>query len=329
MTLLRVGTLILISMLAARAHGAEPPAHPAPPGQAATPRAHPPGKLITVNGAKLWYESEGEGVSLVLVAGGPGRSHDYFHPWFSQFARSRRVIYFDAFGRGRSDRSKSAKEYTFDRDVEDLERLRQALGLGKIDVLGASYGGMVAQAYALRHPGSVRRLVLVATLFSAEGWQVGNEILNGDIKEQLPEMWEKVLTVRGRGLRGSAPEHQAVYDPPLGLSWFYDRSNEAKLPKEPDAMNSEVYFAIAGDDADFLVGGDVSRLDFRPQLKSLKMPVLITAGRYDRAVPPRLSLQFQDYAPQARFVMFERSGHFIFIEEPGRFWEVVEDFLAR
>jgi proline iminopeptidase len=282
-----------------------------------------------VNGARLWYESEGEGAPLVLVAGGPGRSHAYFHPWFSVLSRTRRVIYFDSFGRGRSDRAKAAKQYTFERDVDDLEGLRQALGLGKIDVLGASYGGMVAQAYALKYPGSVRRLVLVATLFSAEAWQIGNEVLNDDIRNQFPEMWEKVEAVRRRGLHGGAAEHQALYDAPLGLSWFYDASNEEKISKEPGAMNSDVYFTIAGDDADFLVGGDISRLDFRTELKRLKMPVLITAGRYDRAVPPRLSLQFREYVPQARFVMFERSGHFIFIEEPAHFFQVIEEFLAK
>lgn len=66
-------------------------------------------------------------------------------------ASSVRVISFDAFGRGKSDRAKSASEYTFSRDVADIEGLRVALGLGKIALLGHSYGGMVAQAYALKY----------------------------------------------------------------------------------------------------------------------------------------------------------------------------------
>src|SRR5579863_3813774 len=64
---------------------------------------HPKGDYITVNGARLWYESEGSGEALVLIAGGPGISHDYFHPYFSALQDSFRVIYFDAFGRGKSD----------------------------------------------------------------------------------------------------------------------------------------------------------------------------------------------------------------------------------
>jgi hypothetical protein len=121
---------------------------------------HPPGNYAIVNGTRLWYESEGSGQAIVLIPAGPGVSHGYFHPHLSALAKSRRVIYYDAFGTGKSDRAQDNQSYGFSRDVENVEGLRKALGLGKIDVLGHSYGGMVAQAYALRHPDSVRRLII-------------------------------------------------------------------------------------------------------------------------------------------------------------------------
>jgi pimeloyl-ACP methyl ester carboxylesterase len=130
---------------------------------------HPKGDFAVVNGSRLWYESEGSGEPIVLIPGGPGDSHDYFHPYFSALSNFNRVIYYDAFGRGKSDRAKDPRDYTVDRDVEDLEGLRKALHLGKINVLGHSYGGMVAQAYALRYPDSVRRLILADTFFSGCG----------------------------------------------------------------------------------------------------------------------------------------------------------------
>src|SRR5882724_352316 len=76
---------------------------------------HPPGDYVTVNGAKLWYESEGQGEPLILISGGPGDSHGIFHPFFSRLANQHRVIYFDAFGVGKSDRATSRKEYSFAR----------------------------------------------------------------------------------------------------------------------------------------------------------------------------------------------------------------------
>jgi len=291
-----------------------------------TPTTNPEGNFVTVNGAKLWYEIEGKGEPLLLIAGGPGSSHSYFQPWFSAMSDSYRVIYFDAFGRGKSDRAKSNAEYTFQRDVEDIEGLRQELNLGKINVLGHSYGGMVAQAYALKYPDSVNKLILANTLFDAEMWQANNDNCNYEIRNQYPEIWEQLQELRAKGLHSSAKEHQELYSKvPLGLFYFYNGSNADKVTPE---INPDVYYTIAGDDCDFLIGGDIANLDFRTQLKNLQMPTLILAGRFDRVSLPRFTVQFKQYAPQAEFVMFEKSGHFPFIEETAEMFEVLRKFLS-
>lgn len=289
---------------------------------------HPPGAFVEVNGAKLWYESQGSGEPLILIAGGPGLAH-YFHPDFSVLADSYRVVCFDAFGRGKSDRAQSPSQYTFERDVEDIEGLRKALHLGKINLLGHSYGGMVAQAYALKYPDAVSKLILVDALYSGEMWQANNDHSNSEIQSQFPEVWEKVQQLRSMGLHSSAKEHQLAYDVPLGLMYFHDASIAEKLSKNPPDMNPEVYYQIAGDDADFFIGGDIAKLDFRTRLKDLRMPVLIVTGRYDRVAIPRFAIEFKRFAPQAQFVMFERSGHFPFMEEPQPFFDTLRKFLGQ
>lgn len=118
---------------------------------------HAPGGFVTILGHNIWYESAGNGEPLLLIPGAGG-SHDYFHPFFAPLERSFRVIYFDGFGRGNSDHAKSASEYTLEHDLDEIEALRQALHLGKIMVYGHSYGGFVAQGYALKYPDSVRKL---------------------------------------------------------------------------------------------------------------------------------------------------------------------------
>ena len=295
-----------------------------------TPRRgpHPAGHFVSVNGAKLWYESEGRGDPIVLVAGGPGDSHAVFHPFFSRLADHNRVIYYDAFGVGKSDRAPFASEYHFARDVEDLEGLRKAIGLGAITVLGHSYGGMVAQAYALKYPASVKRLILVSTFYSGAMWQTNNDNCNQEIRNQYPDVWEKIQAVRARGLRSSAPEHQELYySVPLGLFYFHDASKAERLPKDPS--NTEVYYAIAGPDADFEIGGDIAALDFRPDLPKLHMPVLVLSGRYDRVSMPRYASEFKKLIPGAQFVLFESSGHFPYIEEPEETLDVLREFLGR
>ncbi len=287
---------------------------------------HPPGDFVTVNGARLWYESEGAGEPVVFIAGGPGSAH-YFDPWFSPLANEFRLIYFDAFGRGKSDRAKSPEEYTFARDVEDLEALRNALHLGSINLVGHSYGGLVAQAYALKYPSAVKRLVLANTLFNAEMWQANNDNCNNEARNQLPDVWAKVQEVRAQGFRSKDKEHQAAYQLPPAMLYFYDASNAEKM-KWPET-NTEVYYQMVGEDGDFIIGGDMAKLDFRRSLVNLKMPLLIIAGRYDRVCLPRFSEQFKRYAPQAQFVMFEKSGHMPFVEEQAATLELFRTFLKK
>jgi len=287
---------------------------------------HPPGKLVTVSGAQLWYESEGKGDPIVLISGGPGDTHTVFHPFFSRLAKSNRVIYYDPFGVGRSERAKSPGEYHFSRDVDDLEGLRKALGLGAITVLGHSYGGMVAQAYALKYPESVKRLILIDTFYSGAMWQANNENANREIRNQYPEAWDKLQALRARGIRSSAPAHQELYyGIPLGLFYFYDASKAERLPKDPS--NTDVYYAICGADADFEIGGDIAKLDFRPDLGKLKIPVLLLAGRFDRISIPAYAAAFEKLIPGAEFVVFEKSGHFPYVEEPDATFDVMQEFL--
>lgn len=197
------------------------------------------------------------------------------------------MIYFDAFGRGRSDRAKSPSEYSFERDLADLGELPKALGFKRMNLYGFSYGGMVAQAYALRHPEHVSRLVLSNALNSAEMWQAKNEVAAIEMRNQYPEAYEKMRALRDAGVRSTAPEYQALDESRRALLWLYDPTVDAKLRSEPGSFNPEVYRAIGGADADVLVGGDVSRLDFRGELAKLRMPVLVLAGRFDRVFPPR------------------------------------------
>jgi proline iminopeptidase len=290
---------------------------------------HPKGDHVTVNGARLWYESEGSGAPLILISGGPGISHDYFHPYFSTLRDSYKIIYFDAFGRGKSDRAKDRRAYTLARDVEDVEALRKALGLGKINLLGHSYGGIVAQAYALQFPDSLRRLILIDTLFSSEMWQANNDNSNAEMRNQFPETWEKIQQVRAQGFNTCSKEYQNANDVSPAFLMFYNASNFDKVMSGGGSVNNDVYCAITGEDADFLVSGDIGKFDYRLDLKKLTMPLLILVGRYDRVAFPRWTIQYKRYAPQAQFVIFEKSGHFPFIEETDETVRLLREFLRR
>ena len=102
------------------------------------------GKYVVVNGAKLWVVTVGQGDPLIIIPGGPGGYHLSYRS-FDSLAGNNMIVYYDAFGRGKLDTAKDLKEYSLERDIEDLEGLRAGLHLDKINVLGHSYGGLVAQ----------------------------------------------------------------------------------------------------------------------------------------------------------------------------------------
>jgi proline iminopeptidase len=291
---------------------------------------HPPGDFVRVNGKNIWYESEGEGEPLLLIAGGPGFSHAYFHPYFSALADSHRVIYFDAYGCGKSERAESPGAYSLAGAVEDVEGLRKALKLEKVNVLGHSYGGFVAQGYAVKYPNSLRRLVLANTVASGPELQIAQTRYNDELRDQLPELWAKVRRLRARGVRSSAKEFQEAYGVPPVFHYFYNPENARQLPiTEPSLYNPDLWYAMAGDDADFIVGGELARYDVRPRLRRLRKPVLVLAGRFDRNTFPRLTFRYKNYLPHAEFVVLEKSGHFPFIEEAEKSVAALRTFLAR
>ena len=292
---------------------------------------HPEGKYITVNGYKLWVETEGSGDPLFLIAGGPGNAHEYLHS-FDSLQNSCMLVFIDNFGRGKSDTAKNVSEYSVNRDVEDMEVIRQVMKYEKITLLGHSYGSIVVQAYAIKYPQHVKHLIISNGFFSAEMWQKNDDNSNHEIKTNYPEVWERLMQVRNAGAHSSDPEHINIYgEVPYGFLYAYNPEKFLKGvdPSYPNRFNTKLYYQLVGDDGDFIIGGDIAKIDFRKQLKDLKMPVLIIAGRYDKVAVPSFEVQYKQYCPQAQFEMFERSGHNPHVEEPEKEFKIIRGFLKK
>jgi proline iminopeptidase len=295
------------------------------------PDSQTDGKYYTVNGAKLWTVSFGQGDPLFLIAGGPGGSH-YGLRSFDSLSSTCTLVYFDNLGRGKSDTAKDVREYSLERDIEDLEGLRKAMGFGKINVLGHSYGGLVAQGYAIKYPQHVKHLILANTFHSFVMWQENDDNSNREIRVNYPEVWDTLMKVRERGVVSSDPIHQEIYGKvPYGFLYAYNPNNFRSRGRKPypNPFNPKVYYQMVGKDGDFIVGNDIGNFDFRKDLKNLTMPILIIAGRYDRVAVPWMQVKYKTYCPQAQFEMFEFSGHNPQVEEPAKEFAIIRAFLAR
>jgi proline iminopeptidase len=295
------------------------------------PDSQTDGKYYTVNGAKLWTLSFGQGDPLFFIAGGPGGSH-YGLRSFDSLSSSNTLVYYDALGRGKSDTAKVLREYSIERDIEDLEGLRKAMGYESINVLGHSYGGVVAQGYAIKYPDRVKHLILANSFHSYVMWQENDDNSNHEIMTNYPEVWDTLMKIRERGAISSDPIHQEIYGKvPYGFLYAYnpDKFRARGRKPYPNPFNSKVYYQMVGKDGDFIVGNDIGNFDFRKDLKNLKMPILIIGGRFDRVATPSMMVKYKTYCPQAQFVMFEYSGHNPQVEEPEKEFRIIREFLGK
>jgi len=292
---------------------------------------HPEGKYYTINGSKIWTETLGKGYPLFLISGGPGGAHVGLHS-FDTLSANRMLIYFDGFGRGKSDLAKDVKEYSLSRDVEDLEQLRIAMGLKKIDMLGHSYGSLVAQAYAIKYPQNTSHLIIANGFHSFLMWQANDDNSNHEIKTNYPEVWDTLMKIREQGYISSDQLHQDIYGRvPYGFLYAYnpDKFRGGRDPEYPNRMNTDLYYQMVGKDGDFIVGSDIGNFDFRKDIGKLNMPILVIGGRYDRVAVPSEMIKYKQCCPKCEYVMFERSGHNPQVEEPEKEFKLINQFLSK
>jgi len=293
------------------------------------------GKYYTVNGAKIYTVTVGKGEPLFIIPGGPGGAHPGYRGLDSLSVNSNiQLVYFDAFGRGKSDTAKDVKEYTIQRDINDLEGLRIAMHYDKISVLGHSYGSVVAQGYAIQHPDRVSHLIIANGFHSYLMWQENDDNCNREIKTNYPEVWDTLMKVREEGYVSQDLIHQEIYGRvPYGFLYAYNPvyfESRGKYRKPyPNAFNSKLYYQMVGKDGDFIVGNEIGNFDYRKQLAGLKMPVLVIAGRFDRVAVPWMQVKYKEYCPQAEFVMFEHSGHNPQVEEKPAYFKLLKEFLSK
>jgi proline iminopeptidase len=160
-------------------------------------------------------------------------------------------------------------------------------------------------------------------------WQANHANINAELARQHPQVWDRITELRAQGLRSTDPQMAEQFAAAARLVRFYHPDHADLLATEPGARNLELYPVFAGADVDFIIGGEVARIpDFRPRLAEITIPVMVLAGRYDRALYPRLQREFVEYAPRIRLEYLERSGSFGHVEEPDTVFALVREFTT-
>ena len=250
-----------------------------------------------------------------VIHGGPGADHTSYKPTFSPLSQKLQLVYFDHRGQGRSARGLK-ESYTLENNVEDMEALRQYLGIEKIVLIGTSYGGMAALSYAVRYPESVQSLIVIATAASY----------------RFLELAKVNLAKKG------TTEQQAIAQ----LLWDGKFENEAQLKEYFQVMMSMYSItykaetsgkswngAILSPDAiNVAFGGFLRSYNVLDQLHKITAPTLVIGGKHDWICPPELSEQIAAAIPNTDLRIFENSGHLIRVDEPEALLDAIMVFLV-
>ena len=288
---------------------------------------------VDANGVLIYYKSFGKGDPLFIVHGGPGASHDYFLPHLIPLARTNRLVFIDERGSGRSEKLDDVKLYTVETMVEDVEAVRRQLHLGKINLLGHSYGGVLAQAYAFKYQQNLRHLILASTFDSTKALNAFFETM----KQRMPEeLRNRIDTMENAGLYGQGKDyHKNRYtEDYMTAAWgegyfpyLYQRKPDANFdPVGNGIMSWDLYREMWGSHGEFVVDGNLVSVEYADRLPSIKVPTLLTVGDHDET-DPSIVRSMHDLIPGSKLVVIPEAGHMNFVDQPVLFRKAVDDFV--
>ena len=289
---------------------------------------------VDANGVLIYYQTIGHGAPLMIVHGGPGVAHDYLMPYLLPLARGNKLIFIDERGSGRSEKLEDTTQYTVENMVEDVESVRQALHLGKISLMGHSFGGVLAQAYAFKYQQNLTHLVLGGTFYSTREM---NKVLAEEKRSMPPEALAKLEALEKAGLfnKGKDWEKGRYPDEYAKLAWgdgyfpyLYQRRPDANYdPASGNTSTSwDLYREMWGSDGEFVIDGNLKSVEYLDKLSTIHVPTLLICGDHDES-NPSLSRTMHEKIAGSKLMVLPQSGHMAFVDQPNLYIKTVADFL--
>ncbi|HUI11255.1 MAG TPA: alpha/beta fold hydrolase [Bacteroidota bacterium] len=279
--------------------------------------------LRLINGTQLYCKSIGTGIPLLIIHGGPGLDHSYFLPQMEKLADTYELIFYDQRGCGQSTIHVDSASMTLDAMVEDIDKVRDAYNLNTVNLMGHSWGGLLAMFYAIKHGDRLNSLILVnstpptsalrdssfrimaARTSRADSAEEASVVQTAEFKRRDPAAMQEYFRLMFRG---------AFYNP-------HDE-DELNLTFRPDyGARSDLLKYLARDTT-------LQHYDLLGQLENISCPVLIIGGDSDM-MPPSSNEAIHSHIPGSQLIIMKNCGHFPFIEAPTQFFPAVRSFLQK
>jgi proline iminopeptidase len=297
-----------------------------PPASSSAMQAQATGEgSVRREGFTLHYRTVGSGVPFLLLGGGPGTEVAYLAGIAQELSSSYKCILLEQRGTGRSQLpNPTPDQMTVKLFVEDIEALRASLNLDRFMILGHSWGGMLAMAYAVAHPDRVDSLILV----DSGGMDLSFGANFRDNVSARASMGERQELEKADAAIERASDAKTLNAARISYSrlrtpfYFYDRKLADKiLALLPGDSNQQRVFLLMQNDL-------ANHYDVRSGMKSLSRPVLIIQGRQD-PMPETVAIEIHETVTNSQLVFIDQCGHFPWIEQPTSFYRAVRTFLDK
>ena len=288
-------------------------------------------KIITLdNGYHLWTNTQGEGdIHLLALHGGPGGNHEYWEDAAEQLKKQGlnvQVTMYDQLGSLYSDQPdysdpEIAKKYlTYEYFLDEVDEVREKLGLDNFYLIGQSWGGLLVQEYAVKYGQHLKGAI------------------NSSMVDEIDDYVKHVNALREKTLYKEAVdfmkdcEAKNDYSNPKYQEYvqvmnenYIDRKQPSKLYHLKDLGGDAVYNAFQGDN-EFVITGKLKDWHFRNQLKNIKVPTLITFGEHE-SMPIATGKKMAELIPNAKFVTTPNGGHHHMVDNPDVYYKHLADFI--
>ena len=288
-------------------------------------------KIITLdNGYHLWTNTQGDGdIHLLALHGGPGGNHEYWEDAAEQLKKQGlnvQVTMYDQLGSLYSDQPdfsdpEIAKKYlTYEYFLDEVDEVREKLGLDNFYLIGQSWGGLLVQEYAVKYGQHLKGAIISSMVDEID-----------EYVDRVNELREKTLSPEAVAFMKECeakndycnPKYQEYVQ--VMNEQYVDRKQPSKLYHLKDLGGTAVYNVFQGDN-EFVITGKLKDWHFRDQLKNIKVPTLITFGEHE-TMPIETAKTMNSLIPNSQLVTTPNGGHHHMVDNPDVYYKHLADFI--